>query len=80
MNEIKIQVAGENGSGKSTIASLLDEYLTLHGFNTSLNDEDSEYLNVWSLAENLHELRKAGTRIAIETINVNREAQSGDKE
>lgn len=45
-NEVKININGLCGSGKSNIALLIHDTLKLHGIKTNINDDDIEYQDV----------------------------------
>lgn len=69
MTTIKITIAGIAGSGKTTVATLIERALREKGFNVENGDDEQ-------VADSLLELRTASilerTKIQIDTANVRR--------
>lgn len=69
MKNIKIQIIGESGSGKSTIETLIKETLLLNGFDIS-----NVTLNYDNYQERLERV-KDNSFITVETVQVNRNSK-----
>lgn len=71
MKELTINVAGMAGSGKTTIATLIQDYLYSIGIDSELNDVDGP-MDLTDAVRNLESLKKQEFNVTINTVQIKR--------
>ena len=80
-NEVKINITGLCGSGKSNIALLIYDTLKLHGIKTNINDDDIEYQDVDMMRakrDNIFNNLSKRSGVTIDTHQTNRQTYNSE--
>lgn len=74
-NKVYVFVAGNVGTGKSTVATLINNYLISMGIPSELIDDDTFEFTDAMLGTCLHSIIDKNTTAVIKTVQLNRNAK-----